>query len=428
MKNAPPLVAVTGSQRPYVYDLPHLLALPDGFEFRFRYRHQWVEETIRRSLSTSNEHHQGRELILLFYSQETKRIIPLRRCTIIGLEDLGPMVFVHFRLGPFAAVDPEVLATVDWSASRAAGAQLQALGANLLGLERDEAMRAAVESGAPLPAACHLREAAMVSGEHVWTRAPNSASRTKNWASLVSVLLHEPNLVGIPMFHVLGFQAEDGAHVVASQISTDFSLFKERSHGFRLTEGKRYRLRLVEWCEPPRGMHAQSATAGVAFRSEILQLEGSSNLVVGRYDTLEFTFVGGRPGYTEVALRVEPFGERLTAPGGDRTGESPFDAPSAPISDRPSGSVVARPWPSLFAARIPVYVGHNAPRVALVALVGLIGLTLFLKGNSWVGEPYGPALQLAGLFLASTAMGEYLERFVKLGKGIRDFRKDGSSS
>ena len=41
-----PLIAVTGSEQPYIFDLPHLLSLPEGFQSRFRYRPKWVASDL----------------------------------------------------------------------------------------------------------------------------------------------------------------------------------------------------------------------------------------------------------------------------------------------------------------------------------------------------------------------------------------------
>src|SRR5262245_24898658 len=101
MSQLTPILAVTGSQRPYIYDLPHLLALPTGFEFRFRYRPSWVEPALLQKLSASASALEGREIIILYHSQEGQMIIPIRRGTIIALERLGPMVLCRFRVGPF---------------------------------------------------------------------------------------------------------------------------------------------------------------------------------------------------------------------------------------------------------------------------------------------------------------------------------------
>src|SRR5262249_26571971 len=151
-----------------------------------------------------------------------------------------------------------------------------------------------------------------------------------------------------PMFHVLGFQDEDGAFVGPDQISKDFSLLKEQTRGFRLVEGKRYRLRVMEWCEPPLGVATIAAAAAAQFRSDVLHLEGASNLVVGRYDTLEFTLLGNKPGYTELAITVSPLKQREQDRGSapvDKTGDgaiSDSTHDSTPSARSPE-------WPSIFA-------------------------------------------------------------------------------
>src|SRR5437868_4464087 len=102
---AEPLVAVTGSQRPYIFDLPNLLSLPQGFEYRFRYRHCWVSPSIVRDLGAGKKDYVGRQMLVLFHSQESSRLIPIRAGTILGIEAIGPMTFVRFRVGDFFKVD-----------------------------------------------------------------------------------------------------------------------------------------------------------------------------------------------------------------------------------------------------------------------------------------------------------------------------------
>ncbi len=81
-----PLVAVTGSQPPYIYDLPLLLSLPDGFEFRFRYHQIWVSNDVLREMEGTPDYLLRRPLIVMFHSQEQKRLLPLRSCKVIGME------------------------------------------------------------------------------------------------------------------------------------------------------------------------------------------------------------------------------------------------------------------------------------------------------------------------------------------------------
>src|SRR4051812_43397128 len=83
---ARPLLAVTGSQHPYIFDLPHLLSLPEGFEFRFRYRHSWVDPRILADVGRHPSAFAKRDVIILFHSQESRQIIPIRKGTVIGLE------------------------------------------------------------------------------------------------------------------------------------------------------------------------------------------------------------------------------------------------------------------------------------------------------------------------------------------------------
>src|SRR5437016_1081937 len=99
-----PLVAVTGSQPPYIYDLPVLLSLPNGFECRFRYHQAWVSSDVLDEIASTPGVAVRRPLILLFHSQEQKRLLPLRSCSVTGIDRLGPLVFIRFAVGPFVRV------------------------------------------------------------------------------------------------------------------------------------------------------------------------------------------------------------------------------------------------------------------------------------------------------------------------------------
>src|SRR5579859_5987408 len=113
-----PWVAVTGSRRPYIFDLPQLLALPENFEFRFRYRYEWVADELKTELDRFIGRKRGwfeksclagHSLLVVFHSQDTKRLLPLRRCTIVAAELLGPMVFIRFRVGAFVAISADAI-------------------------------------------------------------------------------------------------------------------------------------------------------------------------------------------------------------------------------------------------------------------------------------------------------------------------------
>src|SRR5258708_2107356 len=65
------LIAVTSSALPYLYDVPHLLSLPDGFEFRFRYRRQWIDPPLLNAIEARPRAFERMPFIILFHSLET---------------------------------------------------------------------------------------------------------------------------------------------------------------------------------------------------------------------------------------------------------------------------------------------------------------------------------------------------------------------
>src|SRR5258708_37774647 len=85
------LVAITSSVTPYIYDLPQLMSLPSGFEFRFRYRPLWIEERV---LQRPSDFVMG-TITILFHSLDRKCLIPMRRGIVTNIETIGPFVYVQ---------------------------------------------------------------------------------------------------------------------------------------------------------------------------------------------------------------------------------------------------------------------------------------------------------------------------------------------
>lgn len=253
-----PLVAVTGSQRPYIFDLPQLLSLPDGFEFRFRYHRIWVADDLeqelaslrnRKGIKPSRTMLAGETLFLVFHSQEQKRLAPVRRCTVIGIEPFGPMVFVRFRVGPVVRVSGEVVAAASSDASRVSeNARLNDQATKMLGLTDYDLSQ-------PLPRGSYLRRSTVPSVEGEWANVPAGRvmDEVEAWASVAALLQREPQLHQVPFFRLIGFQQKDGEHRDPEDISRSFTVSTENTKGFKLIEGERYRLRLLEWCETIRG-------------------------------------------------------------------------------------------------------------------------------------------------------------------------------
>ena len=392
-----PLVAVTGSQPPYIYDLPLLLSLPDGFEFRFRYHQMWVSNDVLRELEYTPRNALRRPLIVVFHSQEQKRLLPLRMCSVIGIDRLGPLVFIRFALGPFVKVPPGVvLAKLDSQERRVESDKLSTIGRRLISLEKYDLAKG-------LPEGRYLSLAAAEISEVEWPRVDGADVQgvSSAWAALAALLMNEDRLFQIPMFHLLGFQELNGDFESPKDLGRIYTVggitgSTPRRRGFRLVNGRRYRLRILEWCETIKGS-ARRAKFAVDAAPHVLTLEGSSNLVVGGYDVLEFLFKTVRPGYTELSAGV-----------------ASVEGNAEPGKVQPE----SRTWPMVYTAQVPVEIRHNWPRV--VALLALGGLGAFvytsLPGKLW---------ELAGLLILFTTLGSLLEGFVKFSSEMRDFPQGG---
>ncbi len=419
-----PLVAVTGSQRPYIFDLPHLLSLPDGFEFRFRYQRKWVADDLKGSLEQlrwysrirdSEKILAGRTLVLVYHSQEQKRLVPVRQCTVIAIELLGPMVFVRFRVGPIVRVSEVLVSSPsNIDAQARESARLTELGTRMLDLPLGR------DLSKPLPEGFYLRSSAAVLDDGDWKPlAGQFPDDVAAWASLAALLQTEPHLYRVPFFRLMGFQRKDGTYRDPEDIKRAFTVSTKSTRGFRLVEGERYRLRLLEWCETNKGT-VPGATVTATVAQDLIFLEGASNVIVGKYDVLEFACVARRPGYGEVAIRVDPPADE--APSG-----SPLDRWN---SISASGGTAGAPWPFFYAARVPIHVRHNRCRVMLLGIIGVLGIGLYVWGPAVQLPVVGLKVpreiaQLAGLVTMFTALGEYLQRFVKFSSGLKDLPLGG---
>ncbi len=401
-----PLVAVTGSQQPYIFDLPHLLSLPAGFEFRFRYRPQWVASELLVRIRSDPEAFADKPLIIVFHSQQTKRLLPVRKANVISIEQLGPMIFLRFRVGPFVNAAKEGTCLRADAASCVQPETLHERAAVLLEGEVKESRDFAQALGDGM----YFREASASSESDIPWADAGGPSVTLAWASLIEILQMEPELEGVPMFYLLGFQNREGSPVPPRKIGS-FLDCKRRIQAFRLVERRRYSLRVLEWAEPPKAL--PQVRVECEYNPTILDLEGASNLVVGRYDALEFGFFARAPGYMELAIRAEP----IPADSGQIEGLSPL---AGGVPENSSWTE----WPRILALRVPVKVAHNGWRVSVTLLAVAVGLLAYLFSENLAvsvvvivprlaGSPLKEGIQVAGLYVLFLALGEYVERFVK---------------
>ena len=364
------LVAVTSNNRPYVYDAPNVLSLPFGSEFRFRYQAKWTEEALRDAVIASSDRMKGSKVILVFHSEKSGSLVPLREAEVVRMEILGPVVYLRFRVGRFFNAPHS-----DEGEHSKGIAEATRLGRMLLSLPANADLHK------PLPQGHYLRRTAPVDGV-TWSNGTAAAS----WWGVVSILDEEPSLKALPFFHVLGLSSENG----------------EQQGWTKLTLGRRYRLRVLEWCFE----RTRKPVARVECSSspDLLVLEAASNMIVGPYDVVDFDLVATKPGKGQMTIAL-----------------SMSDVTSKDGAVGQAGA--SADWPQSFHATIPVEVGPSWARLIGRFVLAVVGASLYL----WLGPKVWPsnkdALQFIGLLLFVWALGSLGEKAVTAGKDVRELGK-----
>jgi hypothetical protein len=390
----PPLIAVTGSDKPYIYDLPHMLSLPTGFEFRFRYRPAWIEAAISRQLATDPRALRDRSLIVVFHSSSMKKLLPIRRCRVVDLEAIGAVVYLRFRVEEFV-VTPQFAGAPGPAPAATAASDLHTRAEALIGAQH----LAGADLSKSLPEGFYLREAAGAD-DAAWWSDKKGADAASDWARLAQVLTDEAVLWDVPMFYLLGFQREHGKYADVGPLLrsawVDDSLFRRpRVRANKLVEGQRYRLRVLEWCRPFDPKNPLAVNVTCKFDDRMLQLESSASLVVGKYDVLEFSFLAKRPAFGHLELRADPDGKPAKPPD----------------------------WPRLYAARVPVRVRPSVIRLGVVALCFVGGILVYQHAAALAAKTKAPESlwQLIGTLLIFVVLGEVVDRFLKFSKDLREY-------
>jgi|GEM_PF-3463657 len=403
------LFAVTGAERPYIFDLPHLLSLPWGFEFRFRYRETWVENKLVESLRAGADF-ADRKLIILFHSKHTERLLPIRSCRVVALEELGPVFYLRFAVEGYPVWDE--MDETDRETTNATAGLTKPLAAASL----DEATRRISDQTCrstglnpsklanALPPGSYLStiEDMVLSNDSHWSPEPETApAGAKDWGNTLDLLSYkEEQLFGVPMFYLLGFQCQDGSWLRPRRLKKHFQNTAKR--GFILTNNSRYRLRLVEWRrDTPEHALLQ---IGCDFSENLLTLEGSSGLVVGKYDVPEFSLHASCVGYGELAIQTEPLPPRGAA---------------SDTSEAQATNCRKEPWPSVFSARVPIQIKRDWRKLAASAIVFLCGVASIAL-SQFIGLEKIPKalLETLGMLFVFYSAGKVATEFGRMTAGL----------
>lgn len=388
MSSRSTIIAVTSSEPPYLYDLPHILSLPNGFEGRFRYFVDWVAPDVAKQADRGVSF-AGRELILVFHSLETGRLLPVRKAEVIELQRRGPMYHLRFVVHEFPACGRDLIIGPDRSAARERDSDwLTQVGAELVGVEgRDLTSR--------LPKSAFLRET-----PRGWQsiRPPAGVATDdeldRRWAAMAALVMEEPHLRDVPLFFLQGVVDRRGKEQKPKEMDNDFAEGGKSGCGFKLTSRKRYHMQLLQWRgEEKKGEEPPTYRVVCSTDPSTVALEGQSDLVLGKYDVLEYAIQAQSPGYSEVSLKVEASDAGGASPEGSR-------------------------WPELYAMRVPVQVKRDKWRMAGLFVAGLVGLLLYVIpltpiAPDWVTDRITVLAQLLGLALLFGAYGEVLSGYAR---------------
>jgi hypothetical protein len=96
------LAIIPNTISPYGYETVPVLATPDGFQYRFRFDEEWVQDSIvhRNDLS-------GKKGYIILRDFNTGQLLPIRCFTVDSFSKIGKMYFIEVTLGGLVSFDSE---------------------------------------------------------------------------------------------------------------------------------------------------------------------------------------------------------------------------------------------------------------------------------------------------------------------------------
>ena len=95
------VTVVFNSIRPYAYEVNNILAVPNEFSYRFRFRHKWMS-TIDNPMDLT-----GREGLIILRKFDTAEFVPLRRIKISAVLEMGAFFYIEYVLGDIVDFDSD---------------------------------------------------------------------------------------------------------------------------------------------------------------------------------------------------------------------------------------------------------------------------------------------------------------------------------
>lgn len=96
------LVIIPNTISPYGYETIPVLAFPEGFQYRFRFDEEWVQDSIvhRQDLN-------GKEGYIVLREFKSGQLYPIRHFKIITFKKIGTIFYIEIQLGQLVAFDSD---------------------------------------------------------------------------------------------------------------------------------------------------------------------------------------------------------------------------------------------------------------------------------------------------------------------------------
>ena len=370
------------SVRPYLYEVPHVLALDEGAEFKFRFREHWIAPESRARLhELASRSSSEVSCLILYRDQASGSILPIRHASLLEVTVIGSIF--HFRVAmrsiPLVEKDPDLL-----------GRQLKELKQR-----HHQALGFNPKVGVELEKLVFFTDAALCEVFHA-DSAPKQRSENVSffmWDQLFRLFTMLPEFQDVDFYKIVGvFDARRKKVAVRRDDGVS---------SYRLTAGRVYRIRLYQ--QRPQGPTQPANedpgvyTVSLAADRDLVQVLRGSSRVVGKYDMLEFSL---RPRDASIGLTTEL---SLEVEAHDRLPLDSLREFSFPIScssgrlDIAAGSLFAIVLISLFFGdSLATATGLQQGTVRNVQVFTLFLLSVLTPRGQWIGKSVMSKLFSAG--------------------------------
>ena len=251
------IALITNTIRPYCFDVPRLMALPDQFEYRFRYRERWLQRGLQGTGM------QGRAAVIVMRDFDTSGFHAIRLARITKVEEYGEIKHIVFAVCEYPSKHwrDEVVHILQQTLKAIHETNVGGRDLSPLVLELDASFPDSTDR--------------------------NDSEQAKHWDDVVSSLGGLECFKDYSFFRVLGVKD-------SKKRETPTASYEGRGgRAFKLSPAKSYDLQVLQklpWRLSENESISNPFEVKLTTTGSALALVRDSETVVGKYDVLSFLF------------------------------------------------------------------------------------------------------------------------------------------